>query len=117
MIKVGECYYHKGVSHIVIASANYKDKFLILSITSSNFDKSCEINENDIIDNNGKQILEHTSYVCYKFAFEFKDFRTYEDFRKIYDYRCDISKELLNKIQDGARKSKYLEHKFKKYFE
>ena len=117
MIEVGECYYCNNVEHIVVISAKRENKILVLSITSGKFDKSCKINQNDIIDNNGKQILEHDSYICYKYAFEFENYKTYEKFRKQYEYRCNISPELLNKIKEGAKKSKYLPHKFKKYFE
>ena len=44
------------------------------------------------------------------------DYKTYEKFRKEYEYRCKITPELLKKIQEGARKSQYLQYKFKKYF-
>lgn len=116
MLKVGECYYHNGINHIVIASAKKDNKFLILSITSGNFDKSCQIEPNELIDNNNQEILNHTSYICYKYAFEFESYKTYEKFRKEYEYRCKITPELLKKIQEGARKSQYLQYKFKKYF-
>lgn len=116
MIKVGECYYHNGVQHVVIAASRKDGIVLVLSITSGDFDKSCEIEPEEIIDNTGRKILKHRSYICYKKAFEFKNYKTYEKFRDIYDYRCDISAELLIKIKEGAKKSEFLPSKFKKYF-
>ena len=56
MIKVGECYYHNGVEHLIVAVSKKENKCLIVSITSNNFDKSCELNVEDIIDNNGNQV-------------------------------------------------------------
>lgn len=117
MIKVGECYYHNNIKHIVIAVSEKYEKVLVLSITSGDFDKSCELSVDDIIDNMGNHILKHTSYICYKFAFEFEGYKTFEQFRRCYDYRCDITQELLERIQKGARTSRFLPKKFKKYFE
>ena len=117
MIKVGECYYHQGVQHIVIAVSEREQKILVVSITSNNFDCACKIEPDEIIDNNGKMILTHTSYVGYRFAFEFENFKTFEQFRKIFNYRCNVSEELLKKIRDNARNSKYLQPRLRKYFE
>lgn len=117
MIKVGECYYHNEIEHLVIAVSKNKNKCLIVSITSNNYDKSCELNTEDIIDNNGNQVLKHTSYISYTHAQEFEPYKTYEEFRKIFSYRCNITDELLQQIKNGALKSKYLQKRFKKYFE
>lgn len=117
MIEIGECYYHNRIEHIVIITTKKENIFLVLSITSGDFDKSCEINPEDIVDNKGNKILTHKSYIGYKFAFEFEKYKTCEEFRKTYIYRCNISQELLKKIWDGAKKSPYLQNKFKKYFE
>lgn len=116
MIEVGECYFNKEKEHFVVISSKNKDKFLIISITSLDYDKSCKLEITDIVDNNGKQILKHTSYMAYKFAYEFEDFKTFEMFRKIYNFKCVVSDVVLKKIYNGAKKSKYLQNKFKKYF-
>lgn len=117
MIKVGECHYYNGVKHLVVAVSKRENKCLIVSITSNNSDKSCELNVEDIIDNNGNQVLKHTSYISYKHASEFEHCKTYEEFRKIFSYRYNITDKLLQQIKNGALKSKYLQKRFKKYFQ
>ncbi|MDR0423280.1 MAG: hypothetical protein LBH46_01685 [Rickettsiales bacterium] len=116
MINIGDCYFSKKIEHLVIAVGKNDNKILIVSITSNSFDKSCKLEVDDIIDNMGNQILKHTSYVGYRFSFEFEGFGTFEAFRKIYDFRCNISNELLSKIKEGGRVSHHLQHRFKKYF-
>ena len=116
MIEVGECYFNNEKEHFVVVSSKNKNRFLIISITSLDYDKSCKLKTTDIIDNNGKQILKHTSYIAYKFAYEFEDFKTFERFREIYNFKCVVSDSILKKIYNGAKKSRYLKNKFKKYF-
>lgn len=90
---------------------------MIVSITSGCFDKSCKLIIEDIIDGNGNQILKHTSYISYKHAMEFEPYKTCEQFRKKFSYKCNITSELLQRIKNGALKSKYLQKRFKKYFQ
>ena len=61
----------------------------------------------------------HTSYVSYKFAYEFEKnkYKTFEKFRSIYDFKCEITEDILTKIIEGAKISPFLQKRFKKYFE
>lgn len=115
-VKVGECFYNDEKIHFVIAVVEKENKILMVSITSKDYDKTCKLETDDIIDNNGKEILTHTSYISYKNIYEFEGFKTFEKFREIYKYKCDIEPELLKRIQNGAKKSKFTNRKFKRFF-
>lgn len=113
---------------IVIASNTNKDgKVLVIPLSSVKtddfgqekfYDKSCIVFPPDILDDNGNTILSKKSFVRYQYATEM-------DAQKIlqsavsgsYKYHTTVKKELLIKIQDGAKISDELEPRFRKYFE
>jgi hypothetical protein len=112
-----------GFPHfIVIISKTVQGKALLVPISSIKdgkyYDKACELNKNDIIDEGGRHILSKPSFVRYQWAQEVNiALITANKFDGKYQYQCKVSNDILLKIQNGAKKSKELEARFRKYFE
>jgi hypothetical protein len=107
---------------VIFSKTLPNNKVLLVPISSIKpdkyYDKACVLNENDIIDENGKSILSKPSFVRYQWAQE-SDIRSIMDkkFNGMYRYQCKIANSVLLKIQDGAKKSKELKPYLKKYFD
>lgn len=109
----------------IIISEDMEGYALIVPITSMKYkidgsekyyDKSCII-EKDEIKNDKGSVLDRRSYLNYHFAREVKITAIFEgQFLKTFSYRCNISDNLLQRAQDGAKATKDLQPRFKKYF-
>ena len=99
---------------VVISSIKYKDEE---GTVPKYYDKACELNVGDIVDDKGRSLIIKPSFVRYEWSQEIKEETLMlKQFQSAYKYKCKISDELLKRIQEGAKKSEELEERFKKYF-
>lgn len=81
------------------------------------YDQSCVFDVDDIKSPDGRNVLSKKSFASYKHAKEIVDSQVMIDqIRKIYSYRCNVTPQILERIQAGAKKSDDLEERFEKYF-
>lgn len=81
------------------------------------YDRACVIEADEIKTLDGKNVLTKPSFASYKHAAEVIDSEMMLDqIRKIYNYRCNVTPHILERIQAGARNSGDLEERFEKYF-
>lgn len=116
-----------ALHYIVIASSENEDgNVLVLAISSIKYnsdgtpkyyDKACEINIGDIIDDAGNSIITKPSFIRYQYAVEMLSTSIFtKQISCRYKYKSKISDVLLKKIQYGATISAELEPRFRKYF-
>jgi hypothetical protein len=101
---------------IVISDPDAEDMVLVVSVSSISLayqhDTSCELSSSD------HPWLKHPSFVAYIHSTELNRIKILQErFRGEIILKEDVSDELLKKIQQGARRTKFLKPKFKKYFE
>ena len=112
---------------VITSAANDDDMVMVVAIssikyksdgTAKYYDKACVLSVEDIIDSRGRQILTKPSFIRYEYALDMrtKDILS-KQFADRYKYKCKISDELLQRIQNGAKISQELEPRFKKYFD
>lgn len=132
----GTCFFskkHNGHIIVFISEANAENKALLVPLSSIKFteegsdtyennrcrpfDHSCVLNKGDIISNNNIDVLTKPTYVFYKRAEELpiKDIVGLQ-FNSDFEYRCDVSSDVLEKIQEGAKNTSRLQERFYKYF-
>lgn len=113
----------KNPHYIVIASDEMPDgKVLILPISSIKenkyHDKACEFDIEEIKDSENTNLLSKKSYIRYNEAREISSSVILsKQIKNIYQYKCKLSPENLQKIQTGAKISEELPQYFQKYFE
>ncbi len=97
---------------------NENGKYKYKNKSCSYYDNSCIIEPNEIISNKGLNVIKKPTYALYKLAdiINEKDIIKYQ-LNGILEYRCEINKNLLNRLQNGAMMSEFLEEHFKKYFD
>lgn len=84
---------------------------MVVSVTSNCIDKSC------ILDVGDHQFIKHRSSIAYNYAKELNAMKLLNDYIKKYVVKKpDISDALLNRIQEGAKKSPRLHKKFQRYY-
>ena len=74
-------------------------------------DKSCLLNNGDY------KKITHPSYIAYHKAEEINITKLLNDkMNRIIDFNDNLSEEVLIRIQEGAKESRLLKNRFKKYF-
>ncbi|MBP3367024.1 MAG: hypothetical protein J6K96_08575 [Treponema sp.] len=100
---------------VVITDANDDNEFLTVSIDtfrSRYQDASC------IIQPGEHPFIKHTSFVNYRYAKVISFAKIFNGLRNhIFLRKEDVSEELLKKIQEGAKRTKYLSREHKIWFE
>ncbi len=101
---------------IVISDPDAEDMVLVVSVSSITqkyrYDDSCELNAED------HPWIKHQSFIAYQHCTELNRTRILnEHFHGEIIMKEDITDELLRRIQDGAKKTKFLALKYKKYFQ
>ena len=134
----GNCYFAKNFpgedcSHLIIVVASREDRLLVVPISSIKFtetgimkhegrrckyyDNSCVFHEEELILNPGKFILNKPSFIRYQWA---KDIFVETMKEKLslqkYELKGKISKEILERIKEGAKISKEIEPRFVEFF-
>ncbi|MDR1007063.1 MAG: hypothetical protein LBL65_00670 [Campylobacteraceae bacterium] len=125
----GSCFFAEDVPNsnfphfiVIISKASPDNQALLVPISSIKpnkyYDNACVLNEKDIVADNEKNVLHKPSFIRYQWAQEI-DIKSIIDkkFNGIYHYQCKVSKDVLLRIQKGAKKSKELVPYFKKYFD
>jgi hypothetical protein len=75
------------------------------------FDSSCVLNVGD------HPKISHASYINYHESEELNANKILDErLKHLLNLEADISDAIVQKIQDGAKKTKHLPNKFKKYF-
>jgi len=110
-----------GIKHLrfIISDIDPDGNILVVNMTTiptefknNYYDKSCILNKGE------HPKIKHKSYIKYSKAEEINfECLTKMNLKKIIVFKEDINNELLLKIQNGARSSKFLAKKFRKYFE
>lgn len=129
----GSCFFAGGSSpfceHLmVVVSEQYDGYALAVPISSVRYnpdgsfsryvDQSCVFEVDDIKTPEGRNVLTKKSFVLYKEAKEIVCSQMmYDQLKKIYEYRCNVTPEILQRIQDGAKNTYNLEGRFEKYFD
>ena len=114
--------------YIVVTSSADPDGYVLIVALSSikyktdgtpkYYDSACEIHVGDILNDQGESLIKKPSYVRYEYAVAISQKKLFEkQITQRYKYRCKISDELLLKIQKGARMTKELQPRFKKFFD
>lgn len=114
IINIKDSFQHKALFNnhrcFVISECGSDDKHLAVNISGIGnrqfYDKSCILMPSDLTG-----YIYKASFIYYEMANELPH---------NLDINCEkieISKEVLLKIQDGAKKSKHLPRKFKRYFD
>jgi hypothetical protein len=109
----GEEKYHL---YFVVSDPDVDNNVLVVNMTTlrnlGRADKACILNIGDHPE------IKHQSFIVYRKAIEVSMPKIVERvFSKEYNMAERLSGETLKKIQEGAKKSKFLPAKFKKYFE
>ena len=101
--------------NIVITDANSENEYLIVPVDTLRFDlqdKSCVLYPGD------HSFIRHKSFVNYRFAKVISYSQLYNGLnRGLFIRKEDISEEVLKRIQEGARKTKYLRTELKVWFD
>lgn len=133
----GTCYFskiHNKHVIVVISDTSKDNKALIIPLSSIKFsengnyiyngrkcnryDDSCTLDSDDIIANNGQNVLNRPTFALYKLADEMViNEINLSQIKSLLEYRCIVSNDVLKKLQDGAKKSDRLEERFYKYFD
>lgn len=98
---------------VVISSIKYREDG-----TTKYYDPACVLSVDDIKDGQGKNVLTKPSFIRYQFALAMPVNMLLE--KQIfagYTVKCQISDTLLQRIQEGARESKELPIRLKRFFD
>lgn len=121
------CFFAKGVptdgySHLIIVAIDNGNDVILAPISSIKpnkyYDKACEINPEDMpISNNGRSTLTKRSFVRYQWIFRtsHKEIENKQN-KGIYEIRCRVSSDLVEKIRQGALISEEIEPIYKNFF-
>jgi len=107
-----------GLEHMyfVLSEPDIEDKVLVVNITDINNpagkDTSCILNVGDHPKITKKSVAYYKKAMEMSASVILKKLQT-KDLNQIED----LSKQILKKMQDGAKQSKFLPTKFKKYFD
>src|SRR6056297_2327314 len=101
---------------IVISDPDAEDMVLVVSVSSIpqryRHDDSCELFVGD------HPWIKHPSFIAYNHCAELDRTKILsEHFSGEIILKEDISEELLLRIQEGAKRTKFLAQKYKKYFQ
>jgi len=132
----GRCYFDRDAANgnveghvvIVISDINYESKYLLVPISSIHFDpagkysydgKPCfRYDPSCTFSGDEFRGINRPSFVAYQYAKELSDDEVSEkNLSSILDYRDEVSKEVLAKLQKGAKISDDLEERFQKFFD
>lgn len=95
------------------STADYQYK----GIPCKYYDDACVLDGNEIIDDNGKPVLNRPSFVRYEWALEIETSAVFtKKLHGIYRYKCRVPQDVLKRVQDGAKCSKEIKPYFSKYF-
>ena len=105
-----------GHLHIIISDPDIDKNVMVVNVTTwhetGREDESCILNCGD------HPFIQHKSYITYHYAREINCVKLLaEKFRQTIVFKEDINPSLLKRIQNGAKTSKRLPVKFKKYFD
>lgn len=100
----------------IISDPDPDDYVLVVNSTTyyntGREDKSCLLNHGD------HKKIKHLSYIAYNWAEEVNITELLNDkLKRIIDFQDNLSKEVLIRIQEGAKESKRLPKRFKKYWQ
>lgn len=111
MVVISEPY--QGYSLAVpISSIKYKDDG-----TPRYYDKACVLEPTDIKQEDGRNVLTKKSFAFYKEAKEIAASQViYDQIQKTLLYRCNVTPNILARVQQGAKESSDLEERYEKYF-
>jgi len=112
---------------VIVSDTNLKQECLVVAISSIKYradgtpkyyDKSCELSVDDIVDDNGNNVLTKPSFMRYEYSTAISSSELFmkQVFAK-YTYKCKITNQLLQRIQKGAMISKDLPEVFHEFFE
>ncbi len=114
------CFYSNDKKHMFISICEVSKSILIIPICTVKkryYDKSCIIDKTEIIADNGKQVLNRKSYLCYyhsKIIASDKFLQKMMD--KEFQQRCKISDELFKRIKKGISLSNDISTRMKNHF-
>lgn len=112
---------------VIISDKDPENKYLVVAVSSIKYkedatpkyyDPACVLSVDDIVNENGQKVLSKASFVRYEYsvALNANDLFMKQIF-SVYQYKCKISDQLLQKIQYGATVSRELPARFKRFFE
>lgn len=101
---------------IVITDPDPENMVLVVSVASITgtytHDNSCELSVGD------HPWIKHPSFIAYRYCNDLNQTKILQEhLRGEILLKDDISDELLERIQAGAKKTKFLAPKFRKYFQ
>ena len=95
------------------SNSNFRYK----NIPCKYYDNACVFDGTEIKDEDGRFVLSKPSFARYEWAQEIDSSEILQkQLHGIYKYKCNVSCEVLKKLQQGARISKEIKPYFSKYF-
>jgi hypothetical protein len=93
------------------------EKYKYKNVSCKYYDKACVFDGNELVDEEGRSVLNKPSYARYQWAKEIGSKEIIlKQLSKIYWYRCKVTDTVLQKMQNGARLSEELSSRLNKYF-
>lgn len=133
----GACYFSKLHNEhiiVIISDTDEYNKALIVPLSSikfikdgksmynnlkcSPYDTACTLDIGDIVSDKNINVITKPTYALYKRAEEIDiNLINTSQWKGALEYRCMVSREILEKLQNGAKVSDYLQERFYKYFD